>query len=202
VTTHGPNSQMPQSAPSPLMGEGARRADEGGAANAAGLITQDDAQEPIFVPAEDPAPKQSRLRRFARELRRESTPHERLLWAYLRDRRFAKFKFRRQVPIGPFVVDFVCFEARLIVELDGSQHADDELYDGRRGTELERRGFRVLRFWNGNLTGDKLRVLDLISIALEEASARVASPSSALRAPSPIKGEGDGAAASRAKDKG
>ncbi len=154
-------------------------------------MTPNDDHEPIFVPADDPGPKQARLRRFARELRRESTPHEQHLWAYLRDRRFADFKFRRQVPIGPFVVDFVCFESRLIIELDGSQHSDDQSYDTRRDAELERRGFRVLRFWNGDLTGNKMRVLDSIAAALEEMSVRVAPPSSALRAPSPIKGEGD-----------
>jgi very-short-patch-repair endonuclease len=109
-----------------------------------------------------------RLHGFSRELRKASTPHEQKLWAYLRGRRFAGFKFRRQVPIGPFIADFVCFDAKLIIELDGSQHADDQLYDGRRNAELQRRGFRVLRFWNGDLTASKERVLDAIALALEE----------------------------------
>jgi very-short-patch-repair endonuclease len=172
------------------MGEGGRRPDEGEA------TSTDDAPPPpgfegaIFVPAEDPRPKQARLRGFARDLRRQATPHERRLWACLRDRRFAEFKFRRQVPIGPFIVDFVCYEARLIIELDGSQHADDQVYDSRRDAELERRGFRILRFWNGDLIVNRDSVLDTIAITLEAGTAQAASPSSALRAPSPIKGEG------------
>jgi very-short-patch-repair endonuclease len=189
-------AENPQSAPSPLMGEGGRRPDEGEATRTDGEVPAPSGFEgAIFVPAEDPRPKQARLRRFARDLRREATPHERRLWAYLRDRRFAEFKFRRQVPIGPFIVDFVCYDAKLIIELDGSQHADDQEYDGRRDAELERRGFRILRFWNGDLIVNRDPVLNTIAMALEErapsgATPQAASPSSALRAPSPIKGEG------------
>jgi very-short-patch-repair endonuclease len=109
-----------------------------------------------------------RVQRFSRDLRTASTPHERKLWAYLRSRRFAGFKFRRQVPIGPFIADFVCFDAKLIIELDGSQHADDRAYDSRRDAELQRRGFRVLRFWNGDLIANRDSVLNAIALALEE----------------------------------
>jgi very-short-patch-repair endonuclease len=83
---------------------------------------------------------------FARQLRRESTDAERLLWRYLRGHRMAGCKFRRQEPIGPYVADFLCYERRLIVELDGGQHADRRTYDERRDAWLTEQGFRVLRF--------------------------------------------------------
>ncbi|WP_365968923.1 endonuclease domain-containing protein [Mesorhizobium sp.] len=82
-------------------------------------------------------------RSFARSLRREMTEAENKLWQELRDRRLDRIKFRRQAPIGKYVADFVCLEARLIIEIDGSQHADSES-DRVRGTELKARGFRVL----------------------------------------------------------
>jgi very-short-patch-repair endonuclease len=87
---------------------------------------------------------------FARRLRREQTDFERRLWYALRDRRFLAYKFRRQQPIGPYVADFVCFQDKLVIELDGSQHAMPENLAGdRMRTEfLEGEGFRVLRFWN------------------------------------------------------
>jgi very-short-patch-repair endonuclease len=72
------------------------------------------------------------------------------------------------VPIGPFIADFVCFDAKLIIELDGSQHADDRAYDSRRDAELQQRGFRVLRFWNGDLIANRDSVLNTIALALEE----------------------------------
>ncbi|GAA0539750.1 adenine-specific DNA-methyltransferase [Rhizomicrobium palustre] len=87
---------------------------------------------------------------FARKLRREQTDVERKLWYALRDRRFQGFKFRRQQPVGTYIVDFVCFDAKLIIELDGGQHGDDAhlVYDGARSERLKADGFRVLRFWN------------------------------------------------------
>jgi very-short-patch-repair endonuclease len=84
-----------------------------------------------------------------------------MLWGVLRDRRFTDYKFRRQVPIGPFIVDFACFDARLVIELDGSQHAEDPT-DARRDAELARRGFRVLRVWNNELTENRDGVLHAI----------------------------------------
>ena len=80
-------------------------------------------------------------------MRRDMTEAERVLWTLLRDRRFSAFKFRRQVPVGPFIADFLCYEMRLIVEADGGQHCDSE-YDLRRTNWLEGQGFNVLRFWN------------------------------------------------------
>ena len=78
------------------------------------------------------------------------TEAEDRLWHELRDRRLDRIKFRRQVPVGKYVADFACLEARLIVEIDGSQHADSDS-DQARKTELEARGFRVLRFWNDDV---------------------------------------------------
>ena len=108
----------------------------------------------------------TRTQGFARELRKRSTPHERMLWSILRSSRFADFKLRRQGPLGPYVADFACYEAKLVVELDGSQHADDPT-DARRDAELERRGFRVLRVWNNELTSNRAGVLEAILLALK-----------------------------------
>jgi len=83
------------------------------------------------------------------------------LWFALRDRRFAQFKFRRQVPLGPFIADFVCYGARVIVEVDGGQHADSAR-DQRRDRWLAANDFVVLRFWNN----DVLRNLDGVLTAL------------------------------------
>jgi very-short-patch-repair endonuclease len=144
------------------MGEGGRSPDEGGAARA----------EPTA---------------FARNLRRNGTEVEKRLWAILRDRRLVGFKFRRQVPIGPYIADFACYEAKLVVELDGSQHYDNRFLDARRDAELSRRGFKVIRVWNSEVNDNRDGVLELI---LDTLTRRAAPPSSALRAPSPIKGEG------------
>lgn len=84
----------------------------------------------------------------ARRLRREDTGAEARLWGCLRDRRLGGWKWRRQVPQGPYIVDFLCPEAHLVVELDGSQHAEQIDYDARRTAHLETAGLRVLRFWN------------------------------------------------------
>ena len=103
---------------------------------------------------------------FARHLRRESTDAERLLWFHLRDRRLGA-KFRRQQPVGPFIVDFLSVEAAVIVEVDGSQH--QEAVDAGRTRFLERRGYRVLRFWNNDVLGNIGGVLEVIATALGEA---------------------------------
>ena len=97
--------------------------------------------------------------RFARALRRESADAERLLWFHLRDRRLG-VKFRRQQPVGPYVVDFLSIEAALVVELDGSQHHAD--LDADRTRFLERRGHRVLRFWNHDVLVHTEAVLEQI----------------------------------------
>lgn len=83
-------------------------------------------------------------------MRREPTEAERKLWHLLRDRRFSGFKFRRQVQIGPYIVDFVCPAKRLVVEADGGQHAENG-YDERRDIWLKAQGFRIRRFWNDDI---------------------------------------------------
>jgi very-short-patch-repair endonuclease len=81
-------------------------------------------------------------------LRKAQTDAEARLWWHLRDRRLGGFKFRRQYPLGTYIVDFLCVERRLIVELDGGQHADQVGYDGDRTRRLNGQGYRVVRFWN------------------------------------------------------
>ncbi|KTC70118.1 multidrug efflux protein [Legionella birminghamensis] len=88
----------------------------------------------------------STLRQRACDLRKNSTPAERHLWYYLRANRLG-FKFKRQVPIGVYIVDFV-LEKRLIIELDGGQHMSNHIYDRKRTDWLMAHGFKVLRFWN------------------------------------------------------
>ena len=85
----------------------------------------------------------------ARQLRRDQTEAEARLWNALHDRRLGGWKWRRQVTMGPYILDFYCPEAGLVVELDGGQHADQVAYDERRARYLEGRGLRVIRFWNG-----------------------------------------------------
>lgn len=88
--------------------------------------------------------------KLARQLRRRMTDDERKPWRELRNRNFRHIKFRRQQPIGPYIVDFASFEAKLIIELDGSQHSEQYLRsaDEVRTRFLETQGFRVLRYWN------------------------------------------------------
>jgi very-short-patch-repair endonuclease len=90
----------------------------------------------------------------ARTLRADDTRAEARLWAAIRNRRLDGWKWRRQVPIGPFIVDFYCADADLVVELDGGQHAEAEAYDTRRTAHLESLGLRVLRFWNNQVLPD------------------------------------------------
>jgi very-short-patch-repair endonuclease len=111
------------------------------------------------------------LRDYAKELRRNQTDCERNLWLLLRDRRFSDLKFRRQQTIGPYIVDFVCLKQRLIVELDGGQHADQAAYDKLRDAYLTAQGFRVLRFWNNevleNIDGVAQAVLAAIETSIQ-----------------------------------
>ena len=125
-------------------------------------------------------------RDYARGLRRRQTDAERRLWARLRDRRLLGVRFARQVPIGPYIVDFCCREQRLIVELDGGQHATRADYDAGRTALLEGLGYRVLRFWDNEALRNTDGVLQRIAQALSSAQTR---PSPR---PSPQRGEGDG----------
>lgn len=97
----------------------------------------------------------------ARRLRREATPAEKRLWNQIKDRRLAGHKFVRQVPIGPYFADFVCREARLVVEVDGGQHCESA-HDLRRVAFLRAEGFEVLRFWNVDIFGAMDGVLTAI----------------------------------------
>ncbi|GJD75469.1 endonuclease domain-containing protein [Methylobacterium goesingense] len=103
--------------------------------------------------------------RFRRTLRANETDAERRLWACLRDRRLAGFKFVRQEQIGPYIADFTCREARLIIEADGSQHAENAR-DQDRDAWLRERGYRVLRFWNSDIMQQTDRVTATILAAL------------------------------------
>ena len=101
------------------------------------------------------------LRRRARHLRNEATDAERRLWQALRQRRIEGFRFRRQVPLAGFIVDFLCPQARLVIEVDGDQHASAIEYDEKRTTRLANAGYRVLRYANqdvllrwGDVVGD------------------------------------------------
>src|SRR4051812_15010431 len=124
-------------------------------------------------------------RTFAKALRANATDAERKLWQLLRSRRLAHIKFRRQVPIGPWIADFVCFEHRLIIEADGSQHADSR-HDRSRDAYLRSRGFRILRFWNNDILGNPKGVLEKILSEIEESP----SPRGLRPRPSPTRGEG------------
>jgi very-short-patch-repair endonuclease len=98
----------------------------------------------------------------ARGLRRNSTDAERLMWARLRGRRLAGYKFKRQVPIGGYVADFVATEAKLIVEIDGGQHSIRVEEDRVRTEELERFGYRIVRFWNHDVLNNIEGVLEAL----------------------------------------
>jgi very-short-patch-repair endonuclease len=149
--------------PSPLAGEGAvrrrRRAGEGARS----------------------------LTGVARQLRSRMTDAERKLWFALKDRRFAAFKFRRQVPVGPYIADFLSFELRLVIEVDGGQHTESAR-DVERDNWLAQNEFRVVRFWNN----DVLRNLEGVLTRLAEEFDRTPHPTSSWRStpPSPARGEG------------
>jgi very-short-patch-repair endonuclease len=106
--------------------------------------------------------------KYARDLRQSQTDAERKLWWRLRDRRLTKFKFRRQHPIGPFVVDFCCTDVKLVIELDGGQHALQRNSDAARAEFLQAQGYRVLRFWNNEILTNIEGVLHRIVSALRE----------------------------------
>ena len=102
----------------------------------------------------------------ARELRQSSTDAERRMWSTLRDRRLLRYKFRRQHPIGPYIVDFACTRHQVVIELDGSQHADSAA-DVRRTAWLESRGWRVIRFCNNDVLNNTSGVIEAILRVLQ-----------------------------------
>ncbi|MBI3291550.1 MAG: endonuclease domain-containing protein [Elusimicrobia bacterium] len=107
---------------------------------------------------------------FARQLRRKLTDAERRLWTCLRSRQFQGYKFRRQQPLGPYIVDFCCFEHRLVVELDGGQHTQQREADAQRTSFLKCQGFEVIRFWDNDVLNNLNDVLEAITLKLKTPS--------------------------------
>ncbi|MGH6653264.1 MAG: endonuclease domain-containing protein [Sphingopyxis sp.] len=103
----------------------------------------------------------------SRELRNQATPAERALWAQLSNRRIAGIRFNRQFPIGPFICDFVSRSAKLVIEVDGGQHAVDVEKDQSRTAYLEAQGYRVIRFWNNDVLDRIEGVVSEIEAVLE-----------------------------------
>lgn len=99
---------------------------------------------------------------FASRLRKNMTDAERVLWSHLRRRQVEGCKFRRQCPVGPYVVDFVCFERMLVIEVDGGQHAVRQGQDAERSAGLKNHGYEVLRFWNHEVLRETEAVLEVI----------------------------------------
>ncbi|MCI4680729.1 DUF559 domain-containing protein [Rhodoblastus acidophilus] len=151
--------------PSPLAGEGvslrSSETDEGfsgergsPSSGAAAATPSSGASRHLLPQGEKGVAKRAQMLNFARKMRKEPTEAEKTLWHILRGRRFSGFKFRRQAPIGPYIADFVCFEARLIVEADGSQHAESTA-DAERDAWFAGQGFRVRRFWNAEILAQR-----------------------------------------------
>ncbi len=116
------------------------------------------------------------LKLLARELRKHATDAESVLWNQLRGRRLNGHKFKRQVVIEPYIVDFVCLDAHLIIEADGGQHDEQIEYDTQRTARFVAMGYRVLRFWNHEILGELPSVLEQIAAALIESPSPQPSP--------------------------
>jgi very-short-patch-repair endonuclease len=104
----------------------------------------------------------------AKQLRKNPTDAERILWQHLRVRQLGGYKFRRQQPLGNYIVDFVCLERRVVIELDGGQHNTQVAYDEQRTAWIEEQGFRVLRFWNNEV----MQHIEGVKAAIWQALAR------------------------------
>jgi very-short-patch-repair endonuclease len=104
-------------------------------------------------------PAAKHLREFAKNMRREPTDAEAAMWRLLRDRRLSAFKFRRQVPFNNYILDFVCFEKHLVIEIDGSQHAESQC-DAAREAALAAEGFQTARYWNNDVLQRPVAVLE------------------------------------------
>ena len=114
-----------------------------------------------------PIQTKNKTRANARQLRRDQTLAETKLWLALRSHQLENIHFRRQHPIGNYIVDFCAPRAKLIIELDGSQHLEQQEYDAERTEFLESKGYRVLRFWNSdvlnNMDGVMIKILDVLN---------------------------------------
>lgn|SRR5579864_330761 len=143
----------------------------------------------------------------AHQLRRNTTEVEKKLWRHLRRLDLDGSHFRRQVPIGPYIADFACMAARLLIEIDGAQHAEDrkKVHDGARTRWLEKEGYRVLRFWNNDITKNIDDVMEAVYAALHgslsaepaplkhqrrgrRGSSHLPTPARSARRPSPCRG--------------
>ena len=120
----------------------------------------------------------------AKALRKRLTDAERLLWRHLRNRELGGWKFRPQYRVGPFIVDFICVEKNIVIEVDGGRHAEDEEQEIQRSTYLNKRGYRVFRFWNNQVLQETEAVLEAIFAILAEGKQNSPSPQ-----PSPPLGE-------------
>ncbi|MCR5877684.1 endonuclease domain-containing protein [Phenylobacterium sp. J367] len=133
----------------------------------------------------------------ARELRRDHTRAEARLWNALRAQRLGGWKWKRQVPFGPYFLDFLCREAGLAVELDGGQHSETEAYDAQRTAFLRRRGLRVIRFWNSYVLEDRDSVCtEILRACGGERGEDEAPKALSLPSPSPLRGGRGGEAES------
>lgn len=141
--------------PSPLEGEGGRSSDEGLSEQGCIIAQRFYSKETLSK---------------AQELRQNMTNVENILWYYLRSKQLNGLKFRRQVPIGKYIADFICFQHKLIIELDGGGHADETqiLYDQQRDVFLQGAGYRVLRVWNNEIYENIEGVLGVILITCSE----------------------------------
>lgn len=106
------------------------------------------------------------MKQRARELRKNQSDAEKKMWSLLRNRQLDDYKFRRQYVIGPYIVDFCCFESKLVVEVDGGQHVQQFNYDRDRTEYLTSKNYRVLRFWNHEVLQNSNSVLEAIKLAL------------------------------------
>jgi very-short-patch-repair endonuclease len=141
-----PSGDKDADPPSPLVGEGGT---ERSSVTGEGFAPQ--------APSHRPTAK--RIRNFAKKMRREPTDAELAMWRLLRDRRLQRYKFRRQVPFQKFILDFVCFEKRMVVEIDGSQHASS-VRDAARDPILIAEGFQIERYWNNDVLLQPSAVLE------------------------------------------
>jgi very-short-patch-repair endonuclease len=114
---------------------------------------------------------------FARQLRSEMTVAESHLWQQLRSRQIHGLKFRRQHPVGKYILDFACIEAKLAIEVDGGQHNEMQIYDDQRTAWLEAQGWKVLRFWNNEVLQNNEGVLEKVLNVLTVDKSDVTPPS-------------------------
>ncbi|RMG34993.1 MAG: DUF559 domain-containing protein [Gammaproteobacteria bacterium] len=170
------NATSPSPQPSPPRGRESSSSAKNGVLSSATPDAQESAAPPSspLSPRERGGPRGGEgsptTRDHARAVRHNPTDAERHLWQRLRNRQLQGFKFRRQHPVGPYIVDFLCDQAKLVVELDGGQHQAQTEYDQERTRFLERKGYRVVRFWNDQVFKETEAVLEEILRRLNQES--------------------------------